>query len=119
MPIQCRSSMKAIGASAIILPRVSETEGRPSLAIKYAKRRFCIKRRGGQPRQLRANVAQAFRAECASQNERLIHERPLMRMLRILPPERGKKLAALHLKISRKRSRLKVCFFQLDLSFII
>src|SRR5204862_7311173 len=72
-----------------------------------------------EPRELGADVAQTIRSERPVQDERLVDERPLMRMLRVLPPEVGKKLAAFELEIGGQGSGLQIRLFQLDARFVV
>ena len=89
--------MNAIGAGAVVLSRVAKTERGSALTVEYAEECFGIERRRQQPGQLSANVAQAVRAECPAQNQWLIHERPCVRVLRVLASKIGEELAGLEL----------------------
>src|SRR6058998_776482 len=99
--------------------RITKTERCPALAIEYSEERLGIKRRRQQPGQLPADVAQAVRAKGAAQHQRLIHERPRVRVLRVLPAEIGEELAGLELEIRRQCRRLQIGFLEFDFGALI
>src|SRR6185369_2456196 len=74
---------------------------------------------GRQPGKLRPDAAEAIGAESSGRNERLIHERPLMRVLGILPAKGGEELARLDLELRRQRNRLEVSLLEFDLGLVV
>src|SRR6266496_2239837 len=99
--------------------RITKTKRRSTLTIEYSEECFGIKRRRQQPGQLSADVAQAVRAKGTAQNQRLVHEGPRVRMLRVLPAEIGEELAGLELEIRRQGHRLQIRFLEFDLGALI
>ena len=99
--------------------RIAKTKRRSALTIEYSEEQFGIKRCRQQPGELPAEVAQAVRAKGAAQHQRFIHERPGVRVLRILPAEIGEELAGLELEIRRQRHRLQIRFLEFDLGALV
>src|SRR5882724_9303421 len=119
MPIKSGPTVETSGSASVIFSRVSEAESCATLAIEHAQECFRIKTDRHAPENLSCVVSQSLGPTRAVQDQRFIHKCPLMRMLRVLPAEVGKKLAGFELKISRQRGGLQIGFFQLDVRSVV
>src|SRR5205823_14737497 len=112
-------AMETIHARPVILAWIAKAEGRAALAIQDAEEGLGVKGGRGQPGNLGAKVPEALGSERPRQNQRIIHKRPLMRMLGVLAAKVGKELSRLDLEVSRQGYRLKIGFFEFDLGLVV
>src|SRR5262249_41628252 len=101
------------------IARVAEAERGAALAIEYTEGKFGVKGSRSEPGRLHAEVAQAFRAEGAGENQWFVDESPLMGMLGVLPAEGGEELAGLELEILRKSCAKQVSLFQFNAGLVV
>src|SRR5688572_26980929 len=85
MPITERQPFRLFATMTV--PRAAETGSGFAVAVLNTQRQLRVKRRRHEPRDTRSRIAQTIRAEETRVHQRLIHERPRVRMLRIESPE--------------------------------
>src|SRR5689334_9817789 len=111
--------MESIDSESVRVARIAKVKRGAALAVEDSKDRFRVKRRWCEPGQLSPKISQAIRTEGAIENDRLIHEHPLMWVLGILATERCEELAALQLQIGRQRRGLQIGFLEFNVRFVV
>src|SRR5258708_21188289 len=95
----------------------TKAPGRSASAVEDGQSRLSIEIRGQKPGHLGTLAAQTGRTEHLIQHQRLVYERPRVRMLPVLTPELRQKLSGLYLKIPGQRCRLPPRLLQFDARF--
>ena len=93
---------------------VAKTEGCFPVAVLHAEENLGVERRGREPREPRAEIAQAIAAQEAGVHEREIDEAPRVRVLGVEAAKVREELARAQLQIAGQRTRLGVCLLDLQ-----